>query len=175
MEESGYGLPPLRNLQRNLQRILDAKAITRAQLARRSGLSAPTVRRATEADKGVRASTARKVAKALAVPQETLYSSLSEEELKRAARLPAVTAGRSYSYLDAPPRNGRDGGEPEATPEVSQRSTLDGSAEQEEPLREALVRVEARLGAIEEVVLELASRPVAEFDVRLIERKGERP
>lgn len=158
MTTNNYGVPPLTNLRR----ILDAKGITQAQLIRRSELSYPTVRRAVDGTNRVRASTARKIAKTLGVPQEVLYLNLTPEELARQARYPKITAGHSYNYPETPEENGQvESPEPESEGETLQE------------LREVVSSMSSRLESIEELLFEVASRPIAQFDVQLTERKRE--
>ncbi len=96
-EEAGkkrYGVPPLSNLQA----IMDARGITRAQLVHRSGLSQPTVSRAIDGKERVRSSTAERVARAVGAPVKALHDDLAFAELRGTIKLPPVVAGRNYGY-----------------------------------------------------------------------------
>jgi transcriptional regulator with XRE-family HTH domain len=156
-ERKGHGIPPLRNLRR----ILDEKGVTIRQLVDRTDLADPTIRRAVKGKLGVRAGTAEKIAQALSVPCESFYSDLAPDELARAARLPAVTAGRSYRYPEAT-----------ALPVEDAHPAADGAAPGlGEP---TLADVLEQLSVIEEMLMDLATRPIAEFDVevRVTEKNG---
>lgn len=187
-------VPPLRNLRA----VMDAKGTTRAQVASRTGLSAPTLLRALRGAERVRGDTAEKISKAVGAPVESLFTDLTPEELTRAARLPAVTAGRGYSYLEA--AAGRPDGrvgtpaeeEPASASAAASRRDRAGEREyvvlhrdQFEELRAAMATTNQRLETIEDALTEVASRPIAQFDVALVERppggrqdgqrEGERP
>lgn len=172
--QSRRGVPPLRNLQA----ILDAKATTRAQLTRRCGLSPPTIRRAIEGRAGVSAATARKVAQALGVPQQALYAELTPEELAHEARYPTITAGREYIYPEKLQNGKASVGTPYSAPESEGAEERDGEDESVTLrrgdlalLQDEMERMEARLETIEETLLEVASRPIAEFEVSLVEKE----
>lgn len=164
--------PPLKNLRR----IMDAHGITRSQLAARTELSQPTVTRVVRGEEGVRASTAEAVARAVGVPVSALYADLTVEELREQARLPAVTAGRDYTYPASLPQD-EEGRAPESSARepagsrqyaIIHRDELDALHER----LEAIARIEQRLGAMEEALSELATRPLSRFDVEVNVRPG---
>lgn len=159
--------PPLKNLRA----IMDANGITRAQLAARTGLSQPTVTRVLRGAEGVRTSTAEAVAKAVGVPVYALHADLIPEELMRQARLPAVTAGRDYAYPTALPQRGEERRtEPSAREREGSRQYVIMHRDDLDALHlrlGALGRIEERLGAVEEALAELATRPLAKFDVEI--------
>lgn len=166
--------PPLKNLRA----IMDAHGITRSQLAARTELSQPTVTRVVRGEEPVRASTAEAVARAVGVPVSALHADLTLEELRDQARLPAVTAGQAYAYPRALPRR-----EEERAPEPPARVPAGGGRQYAIIHRdeldalharlEALGRIEQRIGAMEEALSELATRPLARFDVEVnVEERG---
>ena len=182
-EKAAYGLPPLAFLRA----VMDAKGTTREQLASRSGLSQPTVSRALGGEGRVRLSTAEKVAKVVGVPVAALHDETAYAETLGRLKLPPVVAGRDYGYPDlAVPGTG--GGEPEGRGEALAEGLAGGPVGAAPPtgprdrqyvivhrdewraLHEALGTISGRLEAIEEAVGELATRPIAEFDVTIKER-----
>ncbi len=184
-EKRHYGLPPLCKLRA----IMDVRGITREQLASRSGLSQPTITRVIEGRERVRRSTAERVARAVGAPTAALYDDLAFAELSGRLKLPPVVAGRGYGY----PQGSGESGKPEAGEDFeggfagespSRSSPNEGSARAERQyvivhrrewraLHETLSTISGRLTSIEEAVGELATRPIAEFDVQVnLEERG---
>ncbi len=174
-EKRSYGLPPLVFVRA----IMDAQGLTREQLASRSTLSQPTITCALDGKERVRSSTADKVARALGVPTRALYDDLAFAELRGALKLPPVVAGRGYGYPGEHANEGGDaaltGGFGERKPDSSGRS-MPSTGEREyvilhreqwQALHETLSTISGRLSAMEEAVGELATRPIAEFDVKV--------
>ncbi len=177
-EKRRYGLPPLSKLRA----IMDACGYTREQIASRSGLSQPTVSRAIEGREHVRSSTAEKVARAVGAPVRALYDDLAFAEFRGQLKLPPVVAGREYGSPEGSgdvgqPEVGEDFGGDFGEPDEA-RSGGEGSARHERQyvivhrdewraLHETFSTISGRLAAIEEAVGELATRPIAEFDVQV--------
>ncbi len=175
-----YGLPPLKHLRA----IMDASGYTRADLAHRSGLSYPTLTRVIEGKERVRASTAEKVARAVGVPVKALYDDLAYAELSGRVKLPPVVAGNEYGY---PGEHANEGGDAALKGGFGEGESASGEGfdrhdkqyvilhrDEWLALHETLSTVSGRLDAIEEAVGELATRPIAQFDVdiHVKERKG---
>lgn len=179
-EKRRYGLPPLSKLRA----IMDACGYTREQIASRSGLSQPTVSRAIQGREHVRSSTAERVARAVGVPVKALYDDFAFAELRGQLKLPPVVAGRGYGYPRTSDEEGAPVGEsptgcsvepPEGDTQIRGEGRQYVIVHRDEwtSLHETLAVISGRLSAIEEAVGELATRPVAQFDVDInLKEKG---